>query len=157
MVHKRIATRPEFLAVGKNHILFAEIQFQLHQGSQFQQILAHFAQLKGISATQLVHCDTVRGGALRGDNVGNGLRLGKVHLTVGKSAARKLSRLGGPGAGVAEQLDAAIDYICGSMTIYLYRILARIGMRSAENGYENLVEHTPVSFKHFCKLHLISL
>ncbi len=71
----------KFIAVGELYIFFAEIEFQLHQRSGFQQFGPELLQLRGEAAAELIEGCSVRGFRRCRNEVGDRFGLCEVHLS----------------------------------------------------------------------------
>jgi hypothetical protein len=105
-----------------------------------QQLLPQLGQLAAEDATHLVDGHTVRGPALRGDEVGHGLGLREVHLAGGKGALGELAPSGGTAAGIDEGDHHLLLNPHRPVARDLDHIFARKRVRGAKNGEHHLVE-----------------
>ena len=67
--------RCHLAAVGKLHILLAEVQFQFHQRHKVQQSLVQGGEFAAQPTSHLVQCQSCRGLRLCGDDIGHRLGL----------------------------------------------------------------------------------
>ena len=65
-------------------------------------------------------------GALGGNDIGDSLGLGQIHLAVDESSARELARSGNTCTGIDKKLENLIDDEPGSVAGNLHGILAGI-------------------------------
>ena len=106
----------EASAVGKFHILLAEVEFELEKGSEVYQLLAQLFQLFGITATQLADSEAM-GGSIGGvDKVGNSFDLREIQFPIKKRLAGKLTRFRQSGTAVDERLEDGLLNILGTVT-----------------------------------------
>lgn len=133
----RLAQLP---AVGELHILLREIQLQFQQGDQLQQPVAQPVERRRVAAAQL--CRGQRMGRARrgGDQIGDGLGLREVELSGQIGADGEFARLGHAGSGRAQQAEHLRDDVGGAVAREFDRILARVGVRRAEEGRQHVVD-----------------
>ena len=98
----------KFIAVCKLHVFVAEVELELHQGNYMQHLVPHLLEFPGESSFQLVDGNAVGCCVLGCNQVGDGLCLGEVHLSVHKCAAGEFPRFGSPGSGSNQHLHDCV-------------------------------------------------
>ena len=93
----------DLCTVGKLHILFAEIQLQLHQCHEVQQPLAQCSQLAAESATHLVQRQPRRCLQLCGDDIGHRLGLRQIEASCHHCPSREFAAGGHAASGIDER------------------------------------------------------
>lgn len=126
-------------AIGELDVLLGEVELQFEQGDQAQQPLAQRAELLGIGSADLGGCQGVCGPGLGGDHVGDGLRLGEVHASGQKGAGGELAGGGHAGPLPDAEVEYALQDVAGAVAGELDGVVARIGVRGAEHGGDDVV------------------
>ena len=81
----------------------------------------------------------MRSSRVRGYYVGDGFGLREIHSTVHERTPRELARFGSTRSVRYQQREYASHDIGRSVRRDLYRVLARVGVRRAEHGDQNVI------------------
>ena len=106
----------EFLAVGKFHVFFGEVKFQLEQGGHLEELVAQFVQFGAVSSLHLLHGNFVGGGVSGGDEVGYGFCLAEIHLAVEVCTLGVFAWLGHRAAMLEEEFYDALQDVSRTVT-----------------------------------------
>ena len=131
----------EAAAVGKLHILIAEVKLQFKECGEVYELLPQCFQLFGVASPQLADGKAVGCGIGGVDKVCHRLGLREVEFAVEKRTAGEFAGLCQPCAAVEEGLQERLLYVEGTVAGYLHGVVACVGMRCVVRGGDDLVQH----------------
>ena len=105
-----------------------------------QQAFAQRRQLRGDRSAQLTQRQIFLCFALRGDEVCDGLRTGKIHLPIEKGSTGELTGFGRLATGIDQPFEQGLLDIQTTMASYFHRIFSGKGMRGTKNRTKHFVK-----------------
>ena len=131
---------PQFGPVGELHVLLGEVQLQFEQRHQLHEPAAQRTERRGVAAPHLGRGQRMGGAGGGGDQIGHRFGLREIHLSGEERPCGEFARPGHAGARGEEQPQDFGDDVGGAVAGEFDRILARIGVRCAENRCEHVVD-----------------
>ena len=135
---------PVTVAVGKLHVLFGEIELQLHQGGVLDEGLAKGVDLFAEPSAQLLQGESVGTGVIGFDEVADGFRLGQVAFAVQEGALGEFAGQSGPASGIDQALHEALGDERAAVNVALDHIFAGKTARPSKGQEQGFVQG-PVS------------